>query len=88
MLANAEASGSGAPLPWFWIHCSTSVTLGAIAPSKAVEHLDQPCREQGVALETTLAAEEVQLHQQFIDHPPVERRDHMGEGAVEGAFAV
>ena len=33
-------------------------------------------------------AQQVQLHQQFIDQAPVQRRDHVGEGAVEGALAV
>jgi len=30
----------------------------------------------------------MQFHQQLIDHAAIERRDHEGEGAMEGALAV
>ena len=30
----------------------------------------------------------MQFDQQLIDHPAVKRTDHMGKGAMEGAFAV
>jgi hypothetical protein len=30
----------------------------------------------------------MEFHQQFIDHAPVEGRDHIGKGLVEGALAI
>jgi ATP-dependent Clp protease protease subunit len=30
----------------------------------------------------------MQFHQQFVDHPPVERADHVGKSGVEGTLAV
>ena len=40
------------------------------------------------SVKSLLPAEQMQLHQQFIHHAPVEGRDHMGEGAMEDALAV
>jgi hypothetical protein len=39
-------------------------------------------------LKALLATQQVELHQEFIHHAPVERRDHMGKSAMEGALAV
>ncbi len=64
------------------------VPLRAVAPGEAIEDLHQPDGEEWVALEAFLPAEQMELHQQLIDHPPVERTDDMGKGTMEGALAV
>jgi hypothetical protein len=62
--------------------------LGAIATAKGVVELYHPDGKQGVGLETTLVAQKMEFHQQLVDQAAVERSDHMGEGAMKGAFAV
>ena len=62
--------------------------IRAIALRKTVKNLHQPCGKEGIAAEASLATEQVEFDQQLIHHPPVEGRDHVGEGAVEGALAV
>jgi hypothetical protein len=60
----------------------------AVATAEAVEHLHHPDGKQGVGVETPLVAQKMELHQQLIHQAAVQRRDHMGEGAMKGAFAV
>ena len=60
----------------------------AIAPGKTVEHLDQAAGKQGITAKAGLTAEQVQLHKQLIHHAAIERRDHVGEGAVKLPLAV
>ena len=55
---------------------------------QVVEHLGEPHRKQRIGLEAGLPSEQVQLHQQFIHHPPVETGDDMGVGGVKTALAV
>jgi len=60
----------------------------AVPAREAVEHLGESHGEQAIGAEALLVAEQVQLHQQLIHQPAVERRNHMGKGLVEGALAV
>ena len=60
----------------------------AISTGECLKHLTQPHGEQGVDLELFLVTEQMELHQEFIRCSAVQRRDHVGEGAVEGALAV
>ena len=62
--------------------------LGPVALRKALKHLDQPNGEEAFGAKPLLMAQQMQFHQQLIDHAAIERRDHEGEGAMEGALAV
>ena len=65
-----------------------ALLFGAVALGEAVEHLGEAHGEQAIGLEALLVAEQVQLHQQLIHQAPVDRRDHIGESAVEGTLAI
>ena len=62
--------------------------IRAITLSEGVEHLLQPHSEQGISCEKFLMAEQVQLDQQLIGCPPIQRGNHMRERAVKRPFAV
>ena len=55
---------------------------------EGVKHLAQADSKQCVDLEIGLVAEQVQLHQQFISSPSVQRRNHIRKGSVKRFLAV
>ena len=61
---------------------------GAVSLGKGIENLNQTNREQGVGLKATLVTEQMELHEQLINHAAMERRDDIGKGPMESTFAV
>ena len=70
--------------------CEQGIEMGfrSVATGEGVEHLTQPHCEQSVDLELFLMTEQVQFHQKLICCTAIQRWNHVGESAVEGALAV
>ena len=64
------------------------MSFRSVPTGEGVEHLTQPHCEQSIDLELFLMTEQVQLHQKLIGCTAIQRWNHVGESAVEGALAV
>ena len=64
------------------------VVLRAISLGERFENGLQAHREQSVGFELLLVAEQMELYQQLIAHPSVERGDDVRELLMKCAFAV
>lgn len=60
----------------------------AVALGEALKHGGEANGEQVVGLERSLVTQQVQLHQEFISNPPVQRCNDMRKGLMKGALAV
>ena len=60
----------------------------AVPLGEALKHFVEPDREQVVGLKTSLVTEQVQLHEEFVSNPAVQRSDDVGKGLMKGALAV
>ena len=59
-----------------------------IALGEGVKHAAQPDAEEFVGFESTLMAQQMQLHQQLVSKAAVQRRNDVGEGLMKRSFAV
>jgi hypothetical protein len=64
------------------------VALWAISLGERLENSVQAHSEQSVGFELLLVAEQMELHQQLIAHPSVERGDDVRKLLMKCAFAV
>ena len=61
---------------------------GAVALGEALKHGVEPDGEQVVGLKTSLVTEQMQLHEEFVSNPAVQRCNDVGKGLMKGALAV